>query len=42
MWGVGAEEPHRNALAPGDLALVYLAVLPTDVVNAADGGLVSE
>ncbi len=24
MWGVGADEPHRNALAPGDLALVYL------------------
>jgi hypothetical protein len=25
MLGVGAEEPHRDALAPGDLALVYLA-----------------
>ena len=25
MWGVGADEPHRDALAPGDLALVYLA-----------------
>jgi hypothetical protein len=25
MWGVGAEEPHRDALAQGDLALVYLA-----------------
>ena len=25
MWGVGAEEPHRDALAPGDVALVYLA-----------------
>ena len=25
MWGVGTEEPHRDALAPGDLALVYLA-----------------
>ena len=25
MWGVGAEELHRDALAPGDLALVYLA-----------------
>ena len=24
MWGVGAEEPHRDALAPGDLILVYL------------------
>ena len=25
MWGVGAVEPHRDALAPGDLILVYLA-----------------
>jgi hypothetical protein len=25
MWGVGADEPHREALLPGDLALVYLA-----------------
>ena len=25
MWGVGAEELHRDGLAPGDLALVYLA-----------------
>ena len=25
MWGVGPDEPHRDALAPGDLALVYLA-----------------
>ncbi len=25
LWGVGAEEPHRDALAPGDLVLVYLA-----------------
>lgn len=24
MWGVDAEERHRDALAPGDLALVYL------------------
>ena len=24
MWGVGAEEPHRDALASGDLILVYL------------------
>lgn len=25
MWGVGAEEPHQDTLAPGDLALIYLA-----------------
>jgi hypothetical protein len=24
MWGIDAEEVHRNALAAGDLALVYL------------------
>lgn len=24
MWAVGAEEPHRDALAPGDSALIYL------------------
>jgi len=25
VWPVSAQEPHRDALAPGDLALVYLA-----------------
>lgn len=25
MWGVGAEEPHRDAPTRGDLILVYLA-----------------
>jgi hypothetical protein len=24
MWGVGRHERHRDALAPGDLALIYL------------------
>jgi hypothetical protein len=24
MWGIDADEPHRNALAPGDLILIYL------------------
>jgi hypothetical protein len=24
MWGIGANEPHRDALAPGDLILIYL------------------
>jgi hypothetical protein len=24
MWGVAPDEPHRNALAPGDLVLIYL------------------
>jgi hypothetical protein len=25
LWGVGREERHRDALAPGDVALIYLA-----------------
>jgi hypothetical protein len=25
MWAIDVDEPHRNALAPGDLALIYLA-----------------
>ena len=24
MWGINAGEPHRDALAPGDLILIYL------------------
>ena len=24
MWGIDADEPHRSALASGDLVLVYL------------------
>jgi hypothetical protein len=24
MWGIDADEPHRNELAPGDLVLIYL------------------
>ena len=26
MWGVGAGEPHRDALVPGDVALIYLGI----------------
>ncbi len=25
LWGVGDHEPHRDALAPGDLVLIYAA-----------------
>jgi hypothetical protein len=32
MWAIGDDEPHRDALAPGDLALFYVA--------GADGGFV--
>ena len=24
LWGVGSDEPHRDDLAPGDVALIYL------------------
>jgi hypothetical protein len=24
LWGIGADEPHRTSLAPGDLVLIYL------------------
>ncbi len=24
MWGIDADQPHRDALAPGDLVLIYL------------------
>jgi hypothetical protein len=24
MWGIDADEPHRDTLAPGDLVLIYL------------------
>ena len=32
MWAIGDDEPHRDALAPGDLALFY--------VTGAGGGFV--
>jgi hypothetical protein len=31
MWGVDADEPHRDALAAGDLVLVYRAELASAV-----------
>jgi hypothetical protein len=36
MWGVGAEEPHRDALAPGDFALVYLAAPERKFIGRAE------
>jgi hypothetical protein len=35
MWGVGADEPHRDALAPGDLALFYLAAPEREFIACA-------
>jgi hypothetical protein len=36
MWGVGPDEPHRDALAPGDLALVYLAAPAREFIARAE------
>jgi hypothetical protein len=36
MWYVGAEEPHRDALAVGDLALVYLAAPERKFIASAE------
>ena len=38
MWGVGAEEPHRDVLAPGDLALVDLAAPERKFIARAELG----
>jgi hypothetical protein len=36
VWGVGAEEPHRDALAPGDVALIYLAAPEQKLIAHAE------
>ncbi len=36
MWGVDADEPHRDALAPGDLILVYLGAPEREFVGRAE------
>ncbi|MFL6036805.1 MAG: hypothetical protein ACJ74I_17180 [Gaiellaceae bacterium] len=36
MWGVDADEPHRDALAPGDLVLVYLGAPDLKFVGRAE------
>jgi hypothetical protein len=36
MWGVGRHEPHRDALAPGDLALIYVAAPEAEFVGRAE------
>jgi hypothetical protein len=36
MWGVEADEPHRDALAPGDLVLIYLAAPERAFIGRAD------
>jgi hypothetical protein len=36
MWGVGRPERHRDALAPGDLALIYLPVPEAEFIGRAE------
>jgi len=33
LWGVDADEPHRDALAPGDLVLIYLAAPDRELIG---------
>jgi hypothetical protein len=36
MWGIDADEPHRNALAAGDLVLVYLGAPERTFIGRAE------
>jgi EVE domain len=36
MWGIDAGEPHRNALSPGDLVLIYLGAPQREFVGRAE------
>lgn len=36
MWGINADEPHRNALAAGDLVLVYLGAPERKFIGRAE------
>jgi hypothetical protein len=36
MWGIDADEPHRNALAPGDLILIYLGAPEREFIGCAE------
>jgi hypothetical protein len=35
MWGVAEHEPHRDSLAPGDLALIYLGAPERQLIGVA-------
>jgi hypothetical protein len=35
MWGVDVDEPHRDALAPGDLVLLYLGAPDREFIGRA-------
>jgi hypothetical protein len=36
MWGIDADEPHRNALAAGDLVLIYLGAPERKFIGRAE------
>jgi len=36
MWGIDADEPHRDALASGDLVLVYLGAPTWEIIGRAE------
>lgn len=36
LWGVDADEPHRDALAAGDLVLVYLGAPAREFIGRAE------
>jgi hypothetical protein len=36
MWGVGRDERHGDALAPGDLALIYLPAPDSEFIGRAE------
>ena len=36
MWGIDADEPHRNALAPGDLVLIYLGAPEREFIGRTE------
>jgi hypothetical protein len=36
MWGIDADERHRNALAAGDLILIYLGVPEREFIGRAE------
>jgi len=36
MWPVDAGEPHRDALAPGDLVLIYLGAPQREFIGCAE------
>jgi len=36
MWGIDVDEPHRDALAPGDLVLLYLGAPDREFIGHAE------